>query len=88
MCIDCEIKLFRSLQSILEIYNLCISLLLLQVKFNLDEKFSLIVKVIKSIKKTTDFICQQLNNEKQEIDIIVDDNAKAFVEHKYLNEVT
>jgi len=64
MCIDCIIKLFRSLQSILKIHNLCISLVLFQVKFNLDEKFSLIVKVIKSVKKTTDFICQQLNNEK------------------------
>lgn len=88
MCVGCEIKLFRSLHSISEVCNLCISLVLLQAEFNLDKKIDLIVEVIKSVKTTTGFTCQQLSSEEQEINIIVNDDAKTFAEHKYSDRVT
>jgi len=87
-CVGCETKLFRSLQGIPGVRNLRTSLVLSQAEFDLDEKSGLVVEVIKSVEKTTGFTCQRLNNEGQEIDVIVDGDAKAFVESKYLNGVT
>jgi len=86
-CVGCETKLFRSLQGIPGVCNPRTSLVLSQAEFDIDEKSGLVVEVIKSVEKTTGFTCHQLNNEGQEIDIVVDGDAKAFVERKYLNGV-
>jgi len=87
-CVGCETKLFRSLQSVPGIRNLRTSLVLSQAEFDLDEKAGLVTALIKSVETTTGFTCQRLNNEGQEIDVIVDGDAKAFVERKYPDGVT
>jgi Cd2+-exporting ATPase len=87
-CVGCETKLFRSLRDIPGIRNLHTSLVLSQAEFDLDENAGPVVEVIKSVEMTTGFTCQQLNNEGQEVDVIVDGDAKAFVERKYPDGVT
>lgn len=87
-CVGCETKLFRSLHGIPGVRNLRTSLVLSQAEFDLDEKAGPVVEVIKSVETTTGFTCQRLNNEGQEIDVIVDGDAKTFVERKYPNGVT
>ena len=87
-CVGCETKLFRSLQGIPGIRNVRTSLVLSQAEFDLDEKAGLFVEVIKSVETTTGFTCQRLNNEGQEIDVVVDGDAKAFIERKYPDGVT
>ena len=87
-CVGCETKLFRSLQGIPGIRNLRTSLVLSQAEFDLDEKAGPVIEVIKSVETTTGFTCQRLKNEGQEIDVIVDGDAKAFVERKYPDGVT
>lgn len=62
--------------------------MLSQAEFDLDGKSGLVVEVIKTVEKTAGFTCQRLNHEGQEIDIIVDGDAKIFVERKYLDGVT
>lgn len=87
-CVGCETKLFRSLQGIPGIRNLRTSIVLSQAEFDLDEKAGLVIEVIKFVETTTGFTCQRLNNEGQKIDVIVDGDAKAFVERKYPDGVT
>ena len=87
-CVGCETKLFRTLQGIPGVRNLRTSLVLSQAEFDLDGKSGLVVEVIKTVEKTTGFTCQRLNNEGQEIDVIVDGDAKTFVGRKYLDGVT
>lgn len=87
-CVGCETKLFRSLHGIPGIHNLRTSLVLSQAEFDLDTKAGLVVEVIKSVEKTTGFTCQRLKNEGQEIDVIVDGDAKTFAERKYPDGVT
>ena len=82
-CTGCETKLFRSLQSIPGIYRLQTSLVLSQAEFDLDEKAGSVDEVIKSVEKATGFACQRLNNEGQEVDVMVDGDAKAFVTQQY-----
>lgn len=86
-CVGCETKLFRSLQGIPGVCNLRTSLVLSQAEFDLDEKAGQVAEVIKAVEKDTGFVCQQLNNVGQEVDVVVDD-AKAFIEHKYPHGVT
>ena len=87
-CVGCETKLFRSLHGIPGVHNLRTSLVLSQAEFDLDKKAGLVVEVIKSVETTTGFTCWRLNNEGQEIDVLVDGDAKAFVERKYPDGVT
>ena len=82
-CTGCEMKLFRSLRSIPGIYHLQTSLVLSQAEFDLDKKAGSVDEVIKSVEKATGFACQRLNNEGQEIDVVVDSDAKAFAAQKY-----
>lgn len=62
--------------------------MLLQAEFNLNKKTDLIIEVIKSVETTTDFIYQWLSSKKQEIDVLVNDDAKTFAEHKYFDRIT
>ncbi|KAL8917528.1 MAG: hypothetical protein Q9208_007889 [Pyrenodesmia sp. 3 TL-2023] len=87
-CVGCETKLFRSLQSIPGIHNLRTSLVLSQAEFDLDEKAGLVAEIIKSVESATGFTCQRIDNEGQEIEVVVDGDAKAFVECKYPDGVT
>jgi len=87
-CVGCETKLFRSLHSIAGVRNLRTSLVLSQAEFDVDINAGLVVEVIKSVETTTGFACQRLNNEGQEIDAIVDGDAKNFAERKYPDGVT
>lgn len=82
-CTGCETKLFRSLQQIPGIYRLQTSLVLSQAEFDLDEKAGSVDEVVKSVEKATGFVCQRLNNEGQEVDVLVDSDVKAFVAQKY-----
>lgn len=87
-CVGCETKLFRSLHGIPGVHNLRTSLVLSQAEFDLDRKAGLVVEVIKSVQTTTGFTCQQLSSKGQEIDVIVDGDAKTFAERKYPDGVT
>jgi Cd2+-exporting ATPase len=87
-CVSYKTKLFRSLSGIPRVRNLRTSFVLSQAEFDLNKQAGLVVKVIKSVKKTTGFTCQQLNYEGQEIDVIVDSDAKSFVERKYPDRIT
>lgn len=87
-CVGCETKLFRSLQGIPGVSNLRTSLVLSQAEFVLDQKSGLVTEIIKTVEKTTGFTCQRMNNEGHEIDVIINGDARAFVERKYLDGVT
>jgi Cd2+-exporting ATPase len=87
-CVGCETKLFRSLSGIPRVRNLRASLMLSQAEFDLDKQAGLVVEVIKSVEKTTGFTCKRLKNEGQEIDVIVNSDAKYFVERKYPDGIT
>ncbi|KIW38219.1 uncharacterized protein PV06_09203 [Exophiala oligosperma] len=82
-CTGCETKLFRSLHAIPGIFHLQTSLVLSQAEFDLNEKAGSIDEVIKSVEKATGFACQRINNEGQEVDVVVDGDAKVFVAQKY-----
>ena len=87
-CVGCETKLFRSLRGTPGIRNLRTSLVLSQAEFDLDEKAGPVNEVIKSVEKSTGFACQRLDIKGQEIDVVFDGDAKAFVERKYPDGVT
>ncbi|MCJ1233585.1 hypothetical protein MMC14_001543 [Varicellaria rhodocarpa] len=87
-CVGCETKLFRSLRDIPGMHNLHTSLVLSQAEFDLDEKAGPVPEIIKSVEKNTGFTCQQLSSQGQDIDVVVDGDAKAFVERKYPDGVT
>lgn len=82
-CVGCETKLFRALRSLPGICNLQTSLVLSQAEFDIDEKAYPVTEIIKSVEKTTGFACRRLSMEGQEVDVIVDDDARDFVERKY-----
>lgn len=82
-CTGCETKLSRSLQSIPGVYHLRTSLVLSQADFDLHETVASIEEVVKSVEKATGFACQQLNNTGQELDVLIDGDAKAFVAQNY-----
>ncbi|KAK5527418.1 hypothetical protein LTR25_011214, partial [Vermiconidia calcicola] len=86
-CVGCETKLFKSLHDVPGVCNLRTSLVLSQAEFDLDEKARPVAEVIKAVEKNTGFVCQKLNNQGQDVDVIVDD-AKAFVARKYPEGVT
>ena len=87
-CVGCEMKLFRSLRDVPGVPNLRTSLVLSQADFDLDEEAGPVVEVIKSVERTTGFTCKRLNDEGQDISVVVDGNAWAFVERKYPAGVT
>ncbi|KAL8906376.1 MAG: hypothetical protein Q9207_002088 [Kuettlingeria erythrocarpa] len=88
-CVGCETKLSRSLQCIPGIHNLRTSLVLSQAEFDLEEKKACsVADIIKSVESSTGFTCQRLSHEGQTIEVIVDGDAKAFVERKYPDGVT
>jgi Cd2+-exporting ATPase len=87
-CVGCESKLFKSLRSLPGVLNLQTSLVLSQAEFDLDETADPVAKVIRSVERMTGFACQRLNTEGQEIDVIVGDDAKDFVERKFPDGVT
>lgn len=79
----CETKLFRALSGFPGVHNLNTSLVLSRAEFDLDEKAGPVNGVIKAVEKSTGFACKRLNNEGQELDILVDGDAKAFIEREY-----
>ncbi len=87
-CTGCETKLFRSLCSLPGVLNLQTSLVLAQAEFDMDETAGPVAQVIRSVEKSTGFACQRLNTEGQEVDVVVGDDAKGFVERKYPDGVT
>ncbi|KAL8737137.1 MAG: hypothetical protein Q9181_001983 [Wetmoreana brouardii] len=87
-CVGCETKLSRSLHGIPGVRNLRTSFMLSQAEFDLERKAGLVAEVIKSVETTTGFTCQRLNNERQEIDVIVDGDAETFARRKYPDGVT
>lgn len=86
--VSCETKLFRSLHGIPGFSNLRTSLVLSQAEFDFDQNAGSVFEVIKSVEKTTGFTCRRLNSNRQEVDVLVDSDVKAFVERKYPDGVT
>lgn len=82
-CVGCETKLFRALRGIPGIHNLNTSLVLSKAEFDLDEKAGPVDEVIKTVEKSTGFACKRLNSEGQELDVLIDGDAKAFIERQY-----
>ena len=82
-CAGCETKLFRALRGIPGVHNLNTSLVLSKAEFDLDEKAGHVDEVIKTVEKSTGFACKRVNDEGQELDVLVDGDAKAFIEREY-----
>ena len=82
-CTGCETKLFRALASLPGICNVRTSLVLSQAEFDLKNSAGTIEEVTMSVTRLTGFACQRLGTEGQEVDVIVDTDAKTFVERKY-----
>ncbi|KAK0120283.1 hypothetical protein ONS95_011689 [Cadophora gregata] len=80
-CVGCENKLFRSLNILPGITNLQTSLVMARAEFDLDTKAS-IDELIKEVAKTTGFACQRLSTQGQTLDILVQADARDFVNQK------
>ena len=82
-CVGCETKLFRALRGIPGVHNLNTSLVLSRAEFELHEKAGPVDDVIKAVEKSTGFACTRLNSEGQDLDVLIDGDAKAFIERTY-----
>ena len=82
-CTGCETKLFRALSGIMGIHNLSTSLVLSRAEFDLDEHASPVEQVIVAVEKATGFTCQRVNLEGQDLDIVVEGDAKVFTNRAY-----
>jgi heavy metal translocating P-type ATPase len=82
-CVGCETKLFRSLVSISSVRNPQTSLVLSQADFDLDMNVATVSDVIHSIERTTGFGCQRINTKGQNLDIVIDRDAKDFINQDY-----
>ncbi|KAK5117630.1 hypothetical protein LTR62_005053 [Meristemomyces frigidus] len=82
-CTGCETKLYRALCDIRGVGNLRTSLVLSQAEFDLDEQAWPVDVLVKAVEKATGFSCQRLSSTGQDLDLIVDADAKAFVEREY-----
>lgn len=82
-CTGCETKLFRALSGIPGVQNLNTSLVLSKAEFDLDDQAGPIGEVIRAVEKSTGFACKRLNTEGQELDVLVDGDAEAFIERQY-----
>lgn len=87
-CVGCETKLFRALHDIRGVHNLHTSLVLSKAEFDLDAKADPVDEVISAVEKSTGFACKRLNSDGQELDILIDGDAKAFIERKYPKGIT
>ena len=87
-CVGCETKLFRALNGVRGVHNLHTSLVLSKAEFDLDATSDPVDKVISTVEKSTGFACKRLNSDGQELDILVDGDAKAFVQRKYPDGIT
>ncbi|KYG40859.1 hypothetical protein M433DRAFT_138467 [Acidomyces richmondensis BFW] len=82
-CVGCEMKLVRALRGIPGLHNINTSLVLSRAEFELDEKAGPVDDIIKAVEKCTGFACMRLNSEGQELDVVIDGDAKAFIERRY-----
>ena len=82
-CVGCETKLFRALHGLRGVHNLHTSLILSKAEFDLDQKADPIHEIISAVEKSTGFACKRLNGIGQELDVLIDGDAKAFIERKY-----
>ncbi|KAK4574266.1 hypothetical protein LTR86_002027 [Recurvomyces mirabilis] len=82
-CTGCETKLYKALHDIRGVSNLHTSLVLSQAEFDVDEQACQMDEIVKTVEKATGFSCQRSSSTGQSLDVMVDGDAKAFVEHKY-----
>ncbi|OQN95215.1 hypothetical protein B0A48_18779 [Cryoendolithus antarcticus] len=54
-----------------------------KAEFDLDGNASPIDEIIKAVEKSTGFSCKRVNTEGQELDVLIDGDAKAFAERDY-----
>ncbi|KAK6412929.1 hypothetical protein LTR95_017910, partial [Oleoguttula sp. CCFEE 5521] len=54
-----------------------------KAEFDLDDSASPIDEIIKAVGKSTGFSCKRINTEGQELDVLIDGDAKAFAERDY-----
>ncbi|KAK0891770.1 hypothetical protein LTR91_024490 [Friedmanniomyces endolithicus] len=87
-CSGCETKLYKALHDIRGVDNLHTSLVLSQAEFDLDEQAESLEDLVKAVEKATGFACQRLSSSGQDLDLMVDSDAKAFVVRKYPVGVT
>jgi len=87
-CTGCEMKLYRALHDIPSVCNLHTSLVMSQAEFDLDGQAGPVDELIKAVEKATGFSCQRLSSSGQDLDVIADADAKAFVERKYPPGIT
>ncbi|KAK0249281.1 hypothetical protein LTS09_015543 [Friedmanniomyces endolithicus] len=87
-CTGCETKLYKALHDIRGICNLHTSLVMSQAEFDIDGQAGPIDELIKTIEKATGFFCQRLSSSGQDLDLIVESDAKAFVERTYPAGIT
>ena len=87
-CSGCETKLYKALHDIRGVDNLHTSLVLSQAEFDLHEQAEPVEDLVKAVEKATGFACQRLSSSGQDLDLMVDSDAKAFVERKYPAGIT
>lgn len=87
-CVGCETKLFRAIRGVPGVHNLKTSLVLSKAEFDLDEKAGPVDDVVKAVEISTGFACKRLNSEGQELDVLIDGDAKAFIEREYPEGIT
>ncbi|TKA80278.1 hypothetical protein B0A55_03042 [Friedmanniomyces simplex] len=87
-CTGCETKLSKALRDIRGVCNLHTSLVLSQAEFDLDGQAGPVDELIKAVEKATGFSCQRLSSSGQDLDLIVDSEAKVFVEREYPPGIT
>ncbi|KAK3674605.1 hypothetical protein LTR78_005691 [Recurvomyces mirabilis] len=73
----------KALHEIRGVGNLHTSLVLSQAQFDLDEQACQVDELVKAVERATGFSCQRSSSTGQSLDVMVDGDAKAFVEHKY-----
>jgi Cd2+-exporting ATPase len=82
-CTACETKLKRALDSIASVRNTQTSLLLSQAEFDLDTSMGTVNEAIHSIERTTGFTCQRISPKGQNLDLLVNGDAKEFINNDY-----
>jgi hypothetical protein len=82
-CTACETKLKRALDSIASVRNTQTSLLLSQAEFDLDTSISTVNEAIRSIERTTGFTCQRVSPKGQNLDLLVNGDAREFINNDY-----
>ncbi|CUS20153.1 LAQU0S01e00166g1_1 [Lachancea quebecensis] len=87
-CTGCETKLRKTLLKVSGLNNLKTSLVLSLAEFDLDTQLANVNEVMKHLKRTSEFQCEQIHTKGMTIDLLITGDIKTFLNQEKPNGVS